>query len=62
MRKDSILMMSTKNLLNYDFRKNRPVVRVKLKPYGSMWLNLPEFLDSRHMNVARLLVLRTGRF
>jgi hypothetical protein len=30
-------------------------------PYGSRGLRLPEFLDSRHIKVARLSVLCTGR-
>jgi hypothetical protein len=31
-------------------------------PEGSRRLMMPEFLDSRHMNLARLSALRTGRF
>ena len=30
-------------------------------PWGSRTLRLPEFLDSRHMNMVKFLFLRTGR-
>ena len=31
-------------------------------PYGSRRMKLPEFLDNRHMNVARLSALPNGTF
>jgi hypothetical protein len=33
----------------------------KNRPLGLQEVEAPEFLDSRHMNVARLSALRTGR-
>jgi hypothetical protein len=47
-----------------DKKKSRKVVRVKqshCRPLGSQEVEVPRFLDNRHLKVVRLSAIRTGR-
>jgi hypothetical protein len=50
--------------LNFTKQGERKVISIPAwtGAEGSKSLSLPTFLDNRHMNVARLRALRTGRF
>ena len=45
----------------YVKKKSNPITGLN-RPTGFQEVEVPRFQDSRHMNVARLSALRTGRF